>query len=204
MQKIIIEIISSTNYEYINRQIDRMIEKEIFRLKEKQISDLELKIKELHSLPRYKKGIGLPIGNETSQILAIYYLNELDHYIKEKLKIKYYIRYMDDFILLHRDKEYLKYCKDKIKEKIEELDLKLNKKTQIYDLDKGLNFLGYKFKLKGKKLIILINNQTKKRVKRKLKKMKKKNVNNYKQVKASYNGYFKIANTKNFLYKARF
>ena len=77
---------------------------------------------------------------------------------------------MDDFILLHRDKEYLKYCKDKIKEKIEELDLKLNKKTQIYDLDKGLNFLGYKFKLKGKKLIILINNQTKKRVKRKLKK----------------------------------
>ena len=172
MQKIIIEIISSTNYDYINKQIDRLIEKEIFHLKEKQISDLEIKIKikELHSLPRYKKGIGLPIGNETSQILAIYYLNELDHYIKEKLKIKYYIRYMDDFILLHRDKEYLKYCKDKIKEKIEELDLKLNKKTQIYDLDKGLNFLGYKFKLKGKKLIILINNQTKKRVKRKLKK----------------------------------
>lgn len=43
----------------------------------------------------YELGKGLPIGNMTSQILAIYYLNELDHFIKEKLKIKYYIRYMD-------------------------------------------------------------------------------------------------------------
>ncbi len=204
LQKIVVEIINSTDHSYINNQIDNLIKKEINYLKEKGISDLEIKIKELSNLPRYNKGTGLPIGNETSQILAIYYLNELDHFIKEKLKIKYYIRYMDDFILLHHDKNYLKYCKEQIAIYVHKLGLELNKKTQIYDLDKGLNFLGYKFKLKGKKLIILINNQTKKRVKRKLRKMKKRKAKNYNQVKASYNGYFKMANAKNFVHKAQF
>ena len=45
----------------------------------------------------------------TSQILAIFYLNDLDHFIKEELKIKYYIRYQDDFCLFHNSKEYLKF-----------------------------------------------------------------------------------------------
>ena len=48
----------------------------------------------------------------TSQFLAIFYLNDLDHYIKEKLKMKYYIRYMDDLLILDTDKEKLKsVCK---------------------------------------------------------------------------------------------
>ena len=65
-------------------------------------------------------------------------------------------------------------------------------------------FLGYKFKLNDKRLIMLINNQTKKRVKRKLKRLKKQNAPNYELVKASYNGYFIKANSKGFLYKAKF
>ena len=52
---------------------------------------------------------GLGIGAMTSQVLAIFYLNDLDHYIKEVLKIKYYVRYQDDFLLFHHSKEYLKY-----------------------------------------------------------------------------------------------
>lgn len=52
----------------------------------------------------------------SSQFLAILYLNELDHFIKEELKIKYYIRYMDDGLIIHEDKEYLKYCLKEIKE----------------------------------------------------------------------------------------
>lgn len=51
----------------------------------------------------------------SSQVLAITYLNELDHYIKEKLHIKYYVRYMDDGILIHEDKEYLEFCLEEIK-----------------------------------------------------------------------------------------
>ena len=59
-------------------------------------------------------GVGLPIGNQTSQWFALFYLNGLDHFIKETLKIKYYVRYMDDMILVHKDKEYLKHCKEEI------------------------------------------------------------------------------------------
>ena len=51
----------------------------------------------------------------TSQILAIFYLNDLDHFIKEKLKISYYVRYQDDFLLFHPSKKYLKYCLEQIK-----------------------------------------------------------------------------------------
>ncbi len=54
----------------------------------------------------------------TSQIFAIFYLNDIDHFIKEELKIKYYIRYQDDFLLIYEDKQYLKKCLDKIKDKV--------------------------------------------------------------------------------------
>lgn len=55
------------------------------------------------------------IGNMTSQLLAIYFLNDLDHYIKEKLYCKYYVRYMDDFIIFDYDKERLKVVRKKLK-----------------------------------------------------------------------------------------
>lgn len=57
---------------------------------------------------------GIGIGNMTSQIFAIYYLNDLDHYIKETLKTTYYVRFQDDFILFHESKNYLKICHKKI------------------------------------------------------------------------------------------
>ena len=85
---------------------------------------------------------GLGIGNMTSQILAIFYLNDLDHYIKEELKIKYYIRYQDDFLLLHPSKEYLKECLVKIKIFLEKEKLSLNKKTRIYNNKDNFIYLG--------------------------------------------------------------
>lgn len=202
--KILINIINSTDNDYINDLIDSSINRELSHLEDMNISDLELRKKQLYSLPRYRKGKGLPIGNETSQLLAIYYLNELDHYIKEQLHIKYYIRYMDDFILIHHDKEYLKKCLNLINKKLSSLKLSLNKKTQIYNLKSGVNFLGYKFMLKNKRLIILLNNQTRKKIKRKLKKSRKNNINFYKKSLASYNGYFKVSTTNNFVYKNKF
>ncbi len=85
---------------------------------------------------------GLGIGNMTSQILAIFYLNDMDHYIKEELKIKYYVRYQDDFILLHESKAYLKMCLEKIKTFLEKEKLILNKKTRIYKSTNNFIFLG--------------------------------------------------------------
>lgn len=88
--------------------------------------------------------IGLGIGNMTSQCLAIFYLNDLDHYIKEDLKIKYYVRYQDDFILFHESKEYLKECFKNIKEFLLKEKLTLNKKTSIYSGNQNFIFLGRK------------------------------------------------------------
>ena len=81
----------------------------------------------------------------TSQILAIFYLNDLDHFIKEKLAVKYYVRYVDDFVLIDYSYGYLLYCLEIIKKKLNELGLSINNKTRIYNSKNGFCFLGYKF-----------------------------------------------------------
>ena len=78
----------------------------------------------------------------TSQVLAIFYLNDMDHYIKEVLKIKYYVRYQDDFLLFHPSKEYLKICLKKIRHFLDNENLTLNKKTRIYKNTNNFIFLG--------------------------------------------------------------
>ena len=93
--KILYDIIDSTDIEYVNKEIKKIKTKEIQKILKGNHHDKIGKIKELQKLPYYKKGKGVPIGNMSSQFLAILYLNELDHYIKEELRIKYYIRYMD-------------------------------------------------------------------------------------------------------------
>ena len=80
------------------------------------------------------------------------------------------------------------------------LKLNLNRKTQIYDMKKGFNFLEYKFFLKGKKLII---NQIKKRIKKKLRRLKTKDKLKYSLVRVSYKGYFMKAHAGNFIFKAK-
>lgn len=85
---------------------------------------------------------GLGIGNMTSQILAIFYLNDLDHYIKEKLKIKYYVRYQDDFLLFHKSKTYLQECFKKISEFLDKEKLYLNNKSRLYSYKDNFMFLG--------------------------------------------------------------
>ena len=86
---------------------------------------------------------GIPIGNQSSQIFALLYLSSLDHMVKEKLGIKFYGRYMDDFYLIHEDKEYLRYCWKEIERHVNELGLSLNAKTNIYPLKNGIDFLGF-------------------------------------------------------------
>ena len=87
---------------------------------------------------------GIPIGNYTSQFFANIYLNELDHFVKEKLQVRFYLRYMDDFILLCKNKEEAKNYMD-ILEKFcyEKLDLEFNKKSKYYPSRLGVDFCGY-------------------------------------------------------------
>lgn len=73
----------------------------------KYIKDKYSDIRAINDIPYYLKDKGLPIGNYSSQFLSIYYLYRLDYKIVHIYKIKHYVRYMDDFILMHEDKEYL-------------------------------------------------------------------------------------------------
>lgn len=85
---------------------------------------------------------GLNIGTMSSQTLAVFYLNDFDHFVKETLKIKYYVRYQDDFLLFHQSKNYLKYCLNEIDIFLKNEDLTLNKKTRIYKNTNNFIFLG--------------------------------------------------------------
>jgi RNA-directed DNA polymerase len=99
----------------------------------------------------------LPLGNLTSQFFANIYLNELDQFVKHKLKIKYYIRYVDDFVILHKSKEQLETWKTEFENFLKEkLNLELHPdKSRIINLSKGVDFVGfrnfYKYKLLRKR-----------------------------------------------------
>jgi retron-type reverse transcriptase len=112
------------------------------------------------------KGKGIPIGNLTSQFLANVYLNKLDHFAVNNLSIQCYIRYMDDFVIFHTDKENLKTVRDRLTQFIvKELLLKVKERaTVIQGRENGLGFLGYRVFPR----LIRVKNKNVKRLKRKV------------------------------------
>lgn len=113
---------------------------------------------------------GMPIGNLTSQMFANIYLNEVDKYIKRELSVHYYIRYMDDMILLSNDKKQLHQYKDLINTFLnEELKLNINNKTAIRPITLGVEFVGYKLW----NTHVKIRKSTALKMKRRLKQVKK-------------------------------
>ena len=87
---------------------------------------------------------GLPIGNLTSQFFANIYLDGMDHFIKQELLCKGYVRYMDDFILFGDSKECMQNWKVKIRDHLEDLRLKLHpRKQEILPSKNGISFLGF-------------------------------------------------------------
>lgn len=125
---------------------------------------------------QYTGEVGYLPGSQMIQIAGIVVLNEIDHYIKEQLHIKYYIRYMDDFILIHHDRDYLTECKIKIGRKLHELGFEFHpKKTKIYGITDGIKFLGFTHKLTSSgKVITLIIPKNVKNERKKLYRMVKK------------------------------
>lgn len=108
---------------------------------------------------------GIPIGNYTSQYYANIYLSKLDYYIKQELKVKYYVRYMDDFCLLLKTKQECFLIKKKIEKYLmTHLKLELNSKSRYYKNNSGINFCGYKIYETHR----LLRNICKKKIKRKI------------------------------------
>src|SRR3989344_5959832 len=88
----------------------------------------------------------MPLGNLTSQFFANVYLNELDYFVKHQLKAKYYIRYVDDFVILHSSKEQLEIWKQEIDEFLREnLKIELHpEKSRVISLLRGVDFVGFR------------------------------------------------------------
>lgn len=113
-----------------------------------------------------KSPVGIPIGNYTSQYFANIYMNTLDHFVKEKMRVKCYVRYMDDFVLLLENKEKAKEALAQITEFLDkELKLKLNRKTNYFKAKQGVNFCGYKVTQN----CILLKKENKKKIYKKVK-----------------------------------
>ena len=119
-------------------------------------------------------GKGIPLGNQTSQWFALYYLDGLNRMIKERFRIKYYTRYMDDAVMLHSDRAYLKECLSAMTAYASaELKLSFNEKTQIFPLCCGVDYLGFHFYLTATgKVVRRLRQKNKRRYKRKLRLLK--------------------------------
>lgn len=149
----------SIDHDILKRQVQKLIQdKDILNLCNLIIDSTE--------------GKGLPIGNQTSQSFALLYLNDLDHLIKDKMGIKYYGRYMDDFYIIMPEKEKLKKILEIVKQKVEKLGLSLNPKTQIFPLKNGIDFLGFhSYLTESGKIVKKIRRNSKNNAKRRLRKL---------------------------------
>ena len=117
---------------------------------------------------------GLPLGNVTSQLFANVYMNEFDQFVKHVLKIRHYIRYADDFVILSHDKDYLDEFVPRINDFLQErLQISLHpNKISIRKARQGIDFLGW-VNLPGHRVL---RTTTKKRM---FKKLNKKNMTSY-------------------------
>ena len=95
----------------------------------------------------YRSGFterGLPIGALCSQWLSNLYLDSLDHLAKDELGIKYYVRYMDDFVVVGENKAWCRETLARLQEHVEVLQLALNPKTNVIPISQGVDFVGYR------------------------------------------------------------
>ena len=206
---ILYSIIDSTNEKYVNEEILKLKNLRINYLKKSNLKNKNKLIKETQEIPLYENGFGVALGNQTSQVFGLIYLYEINHFIKENLHIKYLLNYMDDFVIIHYDKNYLKYCQEQITDKLKhDYNLKINyKKTRIDSIKNGIDFLGYKFYIKNNKVILKLKNHTKTKFKNRIKNIKKVRKCGYIDDKvfhvlvSTYNSVLKWGNSKNLKYQ---
>ena len=111
----------------------------------------------------------MPLGNQVAQVYALLMLNGLDRFITGELGIQFYGRYMDDFYLIHHDKQYLKWCLLNIEEMVSSLGLSLNGKTQIVPFKHGIKFTGFHhYVTKDGTYIRKLNGDNKRRIRKKI------------------------------------
>ncbi|MBR3322094.1 RNA-directed DNA polymerase [Candidatus Saccharibacteria bacterium] len=172
--ELIRRIVSETDKPYINRIISKFNKYYCTKI------------------PFYLKGKGLSIGAMTSQFLAIFYLSDLDWKIKEEYGCRWYLRYMDDFLILGWDKAELQKLAKVIEEELRQVELEVNPKSAIYNCCflAGFSFLGYRYYIDNGRLRVVCLAKTVRRVRRRLRLLEECNYEKYQRSYESYRGYF--------------
>lgn len=117
---------------------------------------------------QYKGDTGYNPGSQLIQIAGISLLNDLDHRIKERLRVRFYIRYMDDLIMIHHDREFLEKCMEDVRGELQKIGFEVNgKKTRIYSLADGVLFLGFRFRITGTGKVLMVPDPAKVKAARK-------------------------------------
>ena len=125
--------------------MDHEVTEEIFR--KKLPPDVFAQVQKILR-DQYEGDKGYSPGSQLVQIAGISVLDGMDHFIKEQLHARYYIRYMDDFLILHPDKEVLQEMTERVINYLDGLRFTVNpKKTRIYPLSRSVTFLGFQFRL---------------------------------------------------------
>ena len=182
--------------------IDRKILKSLLAKKINCENTLDLIYKIINSADSISPK-GMPLGNTLSQICANIDMNELDQYSKRKLSLKYYVRYADDVVIIVENRKIAKEIQSKLIKFLDKsLNLKPNKrKTQIFPINQGINTVGFKIYATHR----LLRNDSKKKIKRKCKKMRRliidKNMTQEKaeQILNSWKGHAEHGNSYNFI-----
>ena len=120
-------------------------------------------------------GVGVPLGNQLSQLDALLMLSDMDHILKERYHVRWYGRYMDDFYLISDSKDHLRECLAFIKEYVEARGMSLNKKkTTIKTLRQGIDYLGFRYYMtESGKVVKKLAKKSIKHHRHKMKKMRK-------------------------------
>jgi hypothetical protein len=144
----------------------------LFDMQRKVIKDPRIMKMIYDFVTPFGNGVSLGLGSQVSQISAIFFANPIDHHIKEKRRIKYYGRYMDDLYLIHPSKQYLLECLEDIKSICAAFGITVNmRKTRIVKLKDGVRFLKGIYTLNEKgKIIRRADPKSRKRMRRKLRK----------------------------------
>lgn len=146
----------SINHDILKEKMKRII-------KDKEIREFVIMI--IDSFNK-ENNIGIPLGNQTSQCFALYYLDNFDRIIKEKYRIKYYSRYMDDGVIISNDKNLLIRLNEELRRVIKKLLLEFNtEKNSVYHIKQSVTYLGFTYRLtKTGKIITKLAKTKKKRL----------------------------------------
>ena len=184
----------------VSKYFDNINKEILLNILQRKIKDKDLMWLINQIVYSQKKEKGIEIGNYTSQMFANIYLNEIDQFVKHKLHIKYYFRYLDDSIVIVPTKEEAKQALQAITRFLKEnLKLELNKKTQIFKNKQGVNFCGYKINEYRLKIRDKGKRKLKKKIKKLTKQIKEGKITSKEAHKyiAGHLGYIKISNTYN-------